>query len=119
MSACVCEACISTAEIDGRCDFCFAHCVDARDYSRQHERALIGILSWRAHVVHDALEEEGLDAVTWWPRVLAHGGLERALRAQEEHRALDRAYSRAVTVHPAARTPMSPYSAPRHECGRC
>lgn len=92
---CVCSSCSAPAEIEMQCEFCEAHCIFSKLH-RQYEKALAGILAWRTHIVRDALEEEGLDAVLWWPRVLELGTLDAALRLHHECIALDMEFKRKV-----------------------
>ena len=58
------------------------------------EESLAGILCWRTHLVRDALLEDGLDPMVWWPLVLAHGTLAKAEQWWRERRALRAEFNR-------------------------
>lgn len=89
MKRCACPACTEPGDplLDGLCGACFALCPETRAAGKfgMLGPAALGILAWRIHVLRYGLEGEGYDPVVWLPRVLAHGTLARAERAQAEH----------------------------------
>lgn len=92
---CACEGC-TMPPVDGRrCEFCAEHCPRVVTV-RKVERAIVGILAWRTHLVRDALDDVGVDPVEWWPFVLGHGSLDRAMAARDECLQLDAEFQRRI-----------------------
>jgi len=90
---CVCRTCDQPpAADDTLCEFCLVHC--PREMPSRFEESLAGILCWRTHLVRDALLEDGLDPMVWWPLVLAHGTLAKAEQWWRERRALRAEFNR-------------------------
>jgi hypothetical protein len=90
---CACPGCDLAADAPGaHCRFCEEHCPDFGPLGR-YERSFAGILAWRAHLVRDAMWENGLDAVALLPVVIVCGSILRGAALFAEDEALRRQFN--------------------------